>query len=68
MVVDKRVGRWGKLRQTQLRRRSVLWKMIISLEWVFAVRERIKMAEAGWDKLGGWLATQIFHFFGGIST
>ena len=31
--------------------------MIISLEWVFAVRDRIKMAEAGRDKLGGWLAT-----------
>ena len=46
----------GKLRQTQLWRRSVLWKMIISLEWVF-VRDRIKMAEAGRDKLGGWLAT-----------
>ena len=42
----------GKLRQTQLWRRSVLWKMIISLEWVFAVRDRIKMAEAGRDKLG----------------
>ena len=41
----------GKLRQTQLWRRSVLWKMIISLEWVF-VRDRIKMAEAGRDKLG----------------
>ena len=64
MVVNKRVGRWGKLRQTQLRRRSVLWKMIISLEWVFAVRERIKMAEVGRDKLRGWLVTQIFLFSG----
>ena len=28
-----------------------MWKMIISLEWVF-VRDRIKMAKAGRDKLG----------------
>ena len=59
MVVNKRVGRWGKLRQTQLRRRSVLGKMIISLEWVFAVRDRIKMTEVG---VGS--PRKFFFFFG----
>ena len=54
----------GKLRQTQLWRRSVLWKMIISLEWVFAVRDRIKMVEAGRDKLGSGSSHKFFIFFG----
>ena len=53
----------GKLRQTQLWRRSVLWKMIISLEWVF-VRDRIKMAEAGRDKLGVGSPRKFFIFLG----